>query len=151
MEDTLHSGEYLVVSDLFYTPKRGDIVVFQDMTVAEPYRKPLVKRIIATEGETVEINFNTWELKIDGEVVDESAFRQLKNDGSPVTATLEGYDRLTNRHRGTRSRVRHGRQQEPLRRQQTRYHRTDRPARRRGPRALPDLSADQIQPVPESV
>lgn len=96
MENTLHTGEYLVVSDLFYTPRRGDIVVFQDMTVAEQYRKPLVKRIIATEGETVEINFNTWELKIDGEVVDESAFRQLKNDGYPVTATLEGYDRLEN-------------------------------------------------------
>ena len=96
MEDTLHTGEYLVVSDLFYTPRRGDIVVFQDMTVAEQYRKPLVKRIIATEGETVEINFNTWELKIDGEVVDESAFRQLKNDGYPVTANLAGYDSLTN-------------------------------------------------------
>ncbi len=96
MENTLHTGEYLVVSNLFYTPKRGDIIVFQDMTVAEQYRKPLVKRVIATEGETVEINFNTWELKIDGEIVDESAFRQLKNDAALATSSLEGFNAVTN-------------------------------------------------------
>ena len=99
MEDTLHTGEYLLVSNLFYTPKRGDIVVFQDMTVAEQYRKPLVKRVIATEGETVEIDFNDWVMKIDGEVVDESAFRQLKYEGTNgenLASNLDGYNPVTN-------------------------------------------------------
>ncbi len=53
MENTLHDGENLIISDLFYTPKTGDIVVCEDYHT--PFRKPLIKRVIATGGQTVMI------------------------------------------------------------------------------------------------
>ena len=58
MENTLFNGESLVVSDLFYTPKQGDIIVFhQTGTEAADLNEPIVKRVIATEGETVSIRY----------------------------------------------------------------------------------------------
>ena len=59
MENTLFQGEYLVVSDLFYEPQYGDIVVIQNTSLNnELLREPLVKRVIATEGQTVTITNN---------------------------------------------------------------------------------------------
>ncbi len=55
MEGTLHEGEHLIISDLFYTPKVGDIIVCSDYTSA--IQKPIVKRIIATAGQTVMITY----------------------------------------------------------------------------------------------
>jgi len=64
MLPTLENGEYLIISNRLYTPKTGDIVVVQS-----PHYKngsePLIKRIIATEGQTVKINFNTWQIWVD--------------------------------------------------------------------------------------
>lgn len=79
MENTLHSGEYLLVSDLFYSPKQGDIVVIHDMT-AGYYAEPIVKRVIAVGGQTVDIDFSTWTLTVDGEVIDESSYRCLTSE-----------------------------------------------------------------------
>ena len=76
MENTLHTGEYLLVSDLFYEPTPGDIVVIHDLT-AGAYTQPLVKRVIATEGQIVDIDFDTWTLTVDGEAVDESLYRYI--------------------------------------------------------------------------
>lgn len=70
MDQTLADKEYLVVSDAFYTPKAGDIVVIHDVT-ASPYDDPIVKRVIATGGQTLQIDFKTWTLTVDGEVVEE--------------------------------------------------------------------------------
>lgn len=53
MENTLKDGENLIISDLFYTPKTGDIVVVEDYHT--PFRKPLIKRVIATGGQNVMI------------------------------------------------------------------------------------------------
>lgn len=86
MEDTLHTGEYLIVSDLFYDPKPGDIVVIHDLT-KESYSEPIVKRVIATAGQTVDIDFTTWTLTVDGEVVDESLYRKLSD--RLLTSTVE--------------------------------------------------------------
>lgn len=71
MDQTLAHGQYLLVSDLFYTPTAGDIVVVHDQTAA-PYDEPIVKRIIAVENQTVDIDFTTWTLTVDGKVVEES-------------------------------------------------------------------------------
>ncbi len=81
MVKTLAHGENLAVSGLFYEPKAGDIVVIHDPT-AVPYDEPIVKRVIATGGQTVDINFGTWTLTVDGEVVDESAYKYL--DGGRI-------------------------------------------------------------------
>ena len=56
MENTFYEGEKLVVYNLFYTPQREDVIVFhQTGPNAGDLNEPLVKRVIATEGETISI------------------------------------------------------------------------------------------------
>ncbi|MBR2465545.1 MAG: signal peptidase I [Clostridia bacterium] len=56
MLSTLAEGEHLIISDLFYEPERGDIIVFEDYTIGENLKKPIVKRVIALAGDKVEID-----------------------------------------------------------------------------------------------
>ncbi len=51
MVPTLHDKDKLVVSNLFYTPKNGDIICFY----SDFKQEVLIKRVIATEGQTVDI------------------------------------------------------------------------------------------------
>ncbi|MCF0138328.1 MAG: signal peptidase I [Oscillospiraceae bacterium] len=68
MNPTLENGDKMVVSGLFYKPKQGDIVIFRK----DEYKPDaLVKRVIATEGQTVEIDFNKGIVKVDGVALDE--------------------------------------------------------------------------------
>ena len=53
MDMTLSHGEHLIISDLFYAPERGDIVVFEDYSLDK--KIPIVKRIIGIEGDTVRV------------------------------------------------------------------------------------------------
>ena len=69
MLNTLHDRETLIVSNLFYTPKNGDIVVFQSPDSG--INGGVVKRVIATEGQTVDIDFETWQVTVDGVALDE--------------------------------------------------------------------------------
>lgn len=90
MQETLHNGEMLLISDIGYTPKRGDILVFQKIKSTHP--DPIVKRVIATEGETVDIDFDTWTVTItdaagNAQILDES-YRKLATDAR-VTSDLE--------------------------------------------------------------
>ena len=57
MNNTLADGDHLIISDLFYTPERGDIIVFEDYST--DLRKAVVKRVIALPNETVEIRLNS--------------------------------------------------------------------------------------------
>ena len=57
MQKTLEHGEMLLISDLFYTPKQGDIVVFhQTSEVNLRFNEPIVKRVIAVGGQFVKID-----------------------------------------------------------------------------------------------
>jgi len=70
MMGTLHNRDRVVMSNLFYTPGNGDIVVFHCPN--ETFGgTPLVKRIIATEGQTLDINFETGEVFVDGVLLPE--------------------------------------------------------------------------------
>ncbi len=67
MVPTLHDHDQLLVSRLFYSePKSGDIVV---LTKTSFMREPIVKRIIAVEGQTIDIDFITHEVTVDGNVL----------------------------------------------------------------------------------
>lgn len=68
MESTLINTDKVIVTDLFYTPDNGDVVVISH---GEEYDKPLVKRVIATEGQTLKIDFETGEIFVDGQLLDE--------------------------------------------------------------------------------
>lgn len=60
MQNTLYSGERVVISNLFYEPEFGDIVVVSRNTnnaVNSNSNDPIIKRVIATEGQYVDIDF----------------------------------------------------------------------------------------------
>lgn len=62
MENTLFHKELLIVSDLFYEPDRGDVIVLQKINSGHP--APIVKRVVATEGETIDYDFVTGKITI---------------------------------------------------------------------------------------
>ncbi len=69
MNKTLVDQEMLITTSLFYEPEQGDIIVFHLSN--DYYKQPLVKRVIATEGQTVKINFINGEVTVDGKLLDE--------------------------------------------------------------------------------
>lgn len=70
MNNTLNHEEVLIISDLLYTPENGDIIVFHQ--TGESYNEPIVKRVIATEGQHIVIDFYNKTVTVDGVLVDES-------------------------------------------------------------------------------
>ena len=66
MNNTLINKQVIIVSDVFYTPERYDIVVFHqtDNTANVNRNKPLVKRVIGIGGDTVKIDYDTWEISV---------------------------------------------------------------------------------------
>jgi len=70
MEDTLHENDYMIVQSIGYTPTKGDIVVIQKIS-SRDFPRPIIKRVIATEGDTVDIDFATWTVYVNGKAIDE--------------------------------------------------------------------------------
>ncbi|MFA6947977.1 MAG: signal peptidase I [Eubacteriales bacterium] len=70
MYPTLTNGDILIVSDIGYTPEYGDIIVLQTPKLG--YKEPLVKRVIATGGQTLDIDFDSWTVTVDGTELDQS-------------------------------------------------------------------------------
>ncbi len=67
MNNTLQHMDFLILWSLGYTPKQGDIVASN----CEGLHEVIVKRVIASEGQTVDIDFSTGVVKVDGVVLDE--------------------------------------------------------------------------------
>lgn len=62
MEDTFHSGEYLIIDQVTYhlhEPERGDVVVFR---YPKDPSKFFIKRVIGLPGETIDIQGNVVKL-----------------------------------------------------------------------------------------
>ncbi len=72
MNNTLVDGDYLLlVNSLFYqNPKYGDIIVASKDSFKNG--EPIIKRVIATEGQTVDIDFDTGVVYVDGEPLAEA-------------------------------------------------------------------------------
>lgn len=86
MVPTLQNSDKMVVSNLFYSPDQGDIVIFKKTEFKD---EALVKRVIATEGQTVDIDFDKGIVYVDGVAMDEPYIaEQTRNkidfDGSQV-------------------------------------------------------------------
>lgn len=96
MEHTLHGDQLtshadrLIISDFLYEPKTGDIVVINTGTSEQP----LIKRVIAVGGQTVRINFKTWEVTVDGVLLEEDYV--WRREGQPMVskdmASMYGMD-----------------------------------------------------------
>lgn len=90
MERTLSDSQVVVMSNMFYTPAQGDIIVIQQN--GGYFETPIVKRVIATGGQTLSIDFEKWEVKVDGNVVDESSYVYFRNTSMDVEEYYSVYD-----------------------------------------------------------
>ena len=69
MVPTLEDGDQLLLKKAGYEPEQGDIVVLRkDFAHVSG---PIVKRVVATGGQTVEIDYRTSTLYVDGQPVNE--------------------------------------------------------------------------------
>ncbi len=75
MYPTLNNNDLMLVSRFLYTPETGDIVVFKKD--AYDANKALVKRVIATEGQVINMNFETGQVFVDGVELKEDYIRDL--------------------------------------------------------------------------
>lgn len=81
MERTLSDTQRLMVIDIGYVPQQGDIIVFhQTDYISNRFNEPIVKRVIATEGQWVDIDRSTKTVTVYDEhrenphILDESAY-----------------------------------------------------------------------------
>ena len=71
MKNTLVDGDWLILlsSAVYGDPQQGDIIVASKESFENG--EPIIKRVIATEGQTVNINFSTGIVYVDGTPMDE--------------------------------------------------------------------------------
>ena len=69
MYDNYYDGDRLIVTTITGEIKQGDVVV-----IVDALNKPIIKRVIATEGQTVDIDNSTGTVYIDGEELDNTQF-----------------------------------------------------------------------------
>lgn len=107
MLDTLHDKDRLIISHLFYKPEQGDIVIINNKNGyiydeakenviatrginADGSEKKIVKRIVATEGQEVNIDFKKGKVYIDNVEIDEPYIKDptFRDEGAfkfPIT------------------------------------------------------------------
>ena len=80
MNPTLTHGDTLYTNRFLYTPKNGDIIIFRPPNSP---KTPYVKRVIATAGQTVDIDSFTGDVTVDGNVLDEPYIKEpLRSAGN---------------------------------------------------------------------
>lgn len=83
MKNTLISGDRLITTAFCNSPEQGDIVIIYagdavtlddsgNPEISKGLRKTLVKRVIATEGQTIDIDFERGAVFLDGTMLDEN-------------------------------------------------------------------------------
>ena len=73
MLNTLENSDKVIVTNLFYTPQNNDIIVISH---AAEYNKPIIKRVIATEGQTVRLDYEHDKLYVNGIALDEPYIKE---------------------------------------------------------------------------
>lgn len=82
MNPTLEDGDKLIMNSLFYTPDVGDIVIVDnqdsytlndagELVKGGGLKKRIIKRVIATQGQEINIDFENGKVYVDGELRDE--------------------------------------------------------------------------------
>ncbi len=73
MENTLIENDRIIVTKLFYTPEKGDIIVTDS---SNSLAKPLVKRIIAVGGDKIKVDFSTGSVYVNDELLEEEYIKE---------------------------------------------------------------------------
>ncbi|MGN0708160.1 MAG: signal peptidase I [Faecalibacterium sp.] len=81
MVPTLDHGDKLIVWSAGYEPQRGDVVIIDSYT---SYGKTLVKRVIAKGGDTVDIDYDTGRVAVNGELLEEDYIAEPTHLGYDV-------------------------------------------------------------------
>ena len=63
MEPTFHTGERIFALDFLYEPKQGDVVIID---ANNSLSEPLIKRVVAVAGQSVDIDRESGALTVDG-------------------------------------------------------------------------------------
>ena len=77
-------GQKLIVTNLGHSVEQGTVVVITNVL-----NEPIIKRVIATEGQTVDIDYETGTVYVDGEAVDETQFGLENGITTRPYSTLE--------------------------------------------------------------
>ena len=93
MESTLYEGDMLVISHLFYVPETKDIIVVNSSAMNET----IIKRVIATTGQTVSIDCEEGAVYVDGDKLNEpyvsvDSFQQSSFDMSNYNSSTDRFD-----------------------------------------------------------
>lgn len=99
MKNTLIHGEKIIISNLNYDVKQGDIVVISrnvenSADSQNSHNTPIIKRVIATGGQTVNIDFEKSKVYVDGKELDEPYTSSPTHNRADVEFPLyvpEGY------------------------------------------------------------
>lgn len=83
MEPTYYNGDRVLVTQLAGPAQKGDVVI-----VIEALDEPIIKRVIATEGQVVDFDPELGEVTVDGQVVAGSAYGT--EDGITYVPDLPG-------------------------------------------------------------
>ncbi len=97
MENTLFENDHVVISNLFYTPKQGDIVVISRNYAnlngdTNEDDSPIIKRVIAVAGQDVTIDPKTGHVMVDNMLISENYIKPgaitTWGDGSTEAKTI---------------------------------------------------------------
>ena len=77
-------GQKLIVTNLGHSVEQGTVVVITNVL-----NEPIIKRVIATEGQTVDIDYETGVVYVDGKAVDETQFGLENGITTRPYSTLE--------------------------------------------------------------
>ena len=91
MYDTLHDGDLLLLSSrvFYHNPEQGDIIVASKESFRDG--EPIIKRVIAVEGQTVHIDFPNGIVYVDGVALDEPYISSLtmRQEGMTFPLTVD--------------------------------------------------------------
>ena len=92
MQPTLHDGNIVIYNAFEFEPEFGDIVIVKTESEENPL---IIKRVIATQGQVVDIDYDAKTVRVDGRLVTEpyvsEMFKSVKNEVVYPYRVPDGY------------------------------------------------------------
>ncbi|MBE6887004.1 MAG: signal peptidase I [Ruminococcaceae bacterium] len=91
MLPNLHDKDRIITTNLFYNAQKGDVVVVDKNT---KYGKPLIKRVIATAGDKIVVDYSTGDVYVNNEKLIENYIAEkiyIQDRENVDTVVPEGY------------------------------------------------------------